>query len=256
MKKELKQLLYEKLEEDAPVNSVGDASSVAGLGKNPPNSRSNILKRKKYYDEESPPGQEEWIKANKKRFIDRYGEKEGLAILYATAWKRYNKSESFGLDEEDNVNFAGCKIFDVDTDTFMQARYGKGKRERYKRFVGAGDVGEEIREYGRKNPKENIVLRDRSNGSMIYLRKIGENFQINEILDHDIKEMERIYSLMHDLYGALDSYVNDHGNEKELKIMYDEWKKKGDRRATALFEPMFGSLYSELGKLKKILKLR
>jgi len=257
---DIKEILVQQLEEDAPANAVGDASHVAGLDDNPPAKKKKKKKKNSdCYDcyEEAPPGEEEWIKANKKRFIDQYGEEEGLKILYATAWKRHNnKSESFDLDEEDNTRFAGCKVFDVDTNTFMQARYGKGKRDRYSKYVGSGDVGEEIRQYGRKNPRENVVLRDRSNGAMLYLRKIGENYQIDEILDHDIKEMEKIYSLMHDLYGALDSYLNDHGNEKEIKKMYDEWKKKGGRRATSLFEPMFGSLYAELTKLKKVLKLR
>lgn len=37
--------------------------------------------------EVSAPGQEDWIKANKKRFIARYGKEKGTKILYAKAWK-------------------------------------------------------------------------------------------------------------------------------------------------------------------------
>ena len=42
---------------------------------------------KKKVNEVSAPGQEEWIKANKKRFIARYGKEKGTKILYAKAWK-------------------------------------------------------------------------------------------------------------------------------------------------------------------------
>jgi len=38
-------------------------------------------------DEVAAPGQEDWIKSNKKRFIDRYGKEKGTKILYAKAWK-------------------------------------------------------------------------------------------------------------------------------------------------------------------------
>lgn len=45
-------------------------------------------------DEKAAPGQEGWIKKNKARFIDQYGKKKGLEVLYATAWKRSKKEES------------------------------------------------------------------------------------------------------------------------------------------------------------------
>lgn len=45
-------------------------------------------------NEKAAPGQEGWIKKNKARFIDQYGKKKGLEVLYATAWKRSKKEES------------------------------------------------------------------------------------------------------------------------------------------------------------------
>lgn len=36
-------------------------------------------------NESTPPGMEDWVLKNKQRFIDEYGEKKGLAILYAKA---------------------------------------------------------------------------------------------------------------------------------------------------------------------------
>lgn len=44
--------------------------------------------------EVAAPGQEDWIKKNKARFIDQYGEEKGKRILYATAQKRSKKNEA------------------------------------------------------------------------------------------------------------------------------------------------------------------
>jgi hypothetical protein len=49
--------------------------------------RDGLPKKKEKVDEVAAPGQEDWIKANKKRFIDRYGKEKGTKILYAKAWK-------------------------------------------------------------------------------------------------------------------------------------------------------------------------
>ncbi len=54
---------------------------------------SKILYREEVYIDEQPinevsaPGKEAWIKANKARFIERYGKEKGLRVLYAKAWK-------------------------------------------------------------------------------------------------------------------------------------------------------------------------
>jgi len=50
------------------------------------------LPKKKKVNEVAAPGQEEWIKANKKRFIARYGKEKGTKILYAKAWKMANEA--------------------------------------------------------------------------------------------------------------------------------------------------------------------
>ena len=52
--------------------------------------------------EASAPGMEDWIVANKEKFVDQYGKKKGLQILYATAWKLHDKkvNESQSLDED------------------------------------------------------------------------------------------------------------------------------------------------------------
>jgi len=56
--------------------------------------------------EKSPPGMEDWIRKNKKRFIDQYGKDKGLQVLYATAWKRHNENESIEqpVNESDELS--------------------------------------------------------------------------------------------------------------------------------------------------------
>jgi len=42
--------------------------------------------------EKAPPDPEieNWIKKNKRRFIEEYGKDKGIEVLYSTAWKKYN----------------------------------------------------------------------------------------------------------------------------------------------------------------------
>ena len=66
--------------------------------------------------------------------------------------------------------FAGAEVFEVNTDIFMKARWGKKKYARYEYYVGNDEIGEEIRQYGRANPSKPIVIQDNSTGAMLYLR--------------------------------------------------------------------------------------
>ena len=67
--------------------------------------------------------------------------------------------------------FMGMRVFDVPTERYVKSKNGKRKYTRYERYVGSDEVGEEIRQYGRQNPKSGIILRDEKSGSMIFLRK-------------------------------------------------------------------------------------
>jgi hypothetical protein len=48
------------------------------------------LKSQYQISESAPPGEENWIEANKDNFIKQYGEKKGMEVLYGKAWQRYN----------------------------------------------------------------------------------------------------------------------------------------------------------------------
>ena len=68
--------------------------------------------------------------------------------------------------------FAGSRVFDVDEETFEKARWGKRKYLRYDKYVDTNtDAGKEIHEFGLKNPKEPIIVKNKKSGVMMFLRR-------------------------------------------------------------------------------------
>jgi len=53
-----------------------------------------VLSGQKKVNESAPTDQEEWVKKNKKKFKDEYGDKKGEEILYKTAWKKHDLEEA------------------------------------------------------------------------------------------------------------------------------------------------------------------
>jgi len=78
-----------------------------------------------------------------------------------------------GIDITDapKQKFADDIIFKCNTDTFNKCRLGKRKYLKYSTYVGNDEIGEQIREFGRKYPKKGIILQDGSTGAMLYLRR-------------------------------------------------------------------------------------
>lgn len=66
--------------------------------------------------------------------------------------------------------FANNDVFVVDSSRFRTARLAKKKYVKYERYVGTDDIGNAIREYGRKYPKRPIILQDEKTGAMTFLR--------------------------------------------------------------------------------------
>ena len=66
--------------------------------------------------------------------------------------------------------FAGRTVFTVDPGTYWKAYLGKQKYEHYERYLDECDIGEEIRQYGRKHWDESIILQNEQTGAMIYLK--------------------------------------------------------------------------------------
>lgn len=66
-------------------------------------------------DEVAAPGQEEWILANKQKFIDQYGKEKGLKILYATAWKRSKNPKNEDASAKMNPDMPPMEKDDVES---------------------------------------------------------------------------------------------------------------------------------------------
>ena len=68
----------------------------------------------------------------------------------------------------------GQKVFVVSPERYYDSRLGKARYARYEKYVGNDKLGEAIRQYGRNNPKNAIILKNSGNGAMLYL-KYGRN---------------------------------------------------------------------------------
>jgi len=79
---------------------VGQETKIAQVAK-PAASLPNVAD----VQESAAPGQEDWIKANKKKFIDQYGKKKGLEVLYSKAWKRSKTNEENTQDKEEGDEY-------------------------------------------------------------------------------------------------------------------------------------------------------
>lgn len=66
--------------------------------------------------------------------------------------------------------FAGTPVFDVGMDKMMNIKGPKHPRHRYAKYVGADEVGENIRQHGRSKTGD-IIVREKSTAIMTYLRR-------------------------------------------------------------------------------------
>ncbi len=95
--------------------------------------------------------------------------------------------------------FAKNDVFVVDQDRYMKARMGKRKFLKYETYVGNDEVGEAIRQFGRKNPSKPIIVQCEKTGAMTFLRygkkglfeAVDTPVKAKEITDKDLKEIER-----------------------------------------------------------------
>ena len=76
--------------------------------------------------------------------------------------------------------FAGCEVFELDSDRYNNCRRAKLRHERFSKFVGDDDTAMAIREYARLNPAKGIMISDEATGTMTYLKlpkgKTGAQF--------------------------------------------------------------------------------
>ena len=126
--------------------------------------------------------------------------------------------------------FANNEVFVVSSETYNKARLGKRKFVKYETYVGNDEIGNAIREFGRKYPKKPIILQDGENGPMIFLRRgrntFKEHFELTEnVTQSDLKGVE-VYA--DKLFKALNidieftkhflDRVNDARNKKDITV--------------------------------------
>jgi hypothetical protein len=71
---------------------------------------------------------------------------------------------------EDQETFAGAPVFQVDMDRIMKVKHPKSRYHKYSRYVGTDEIGETIRQHGRKT-RGDIVIQDSQTAVMTYLRR-------------------------------------------------------------------------------------
>ena len=130
--------------------------------------------------------------------------------------------------------FANNDVFVVDQDRYLKARLGKRKYLKYENYVGNDEVGEDIRQYGRKYPNKPIILQCEKTGAMTFLR-YGKSGMFKESLDaakspkyvsdKDLKEVERYADSLFKAVGVDIQFtkhflerVNDERNIKQITV--------------------------------------
>ena len=109
--------------------------------------------------------------------LDIYGVPNGARWESSyTHWLRYRAVHGWAKDvtemtEDASDTFAGGDVMDVDLGRVMNAMAPKKPWERFSKYVGIDEIGENIRLHARKNWKKNIILRDAKTGIMTYLRR-------------------------------------------------------------------------------------
>jgi len=188
--------------EDAPVNNAG-GGAVAGLGVGAKGEPGVNLKKKRKTDGDDPLKEDtptqyfvgSYVSNDRKikgtihrvgsmtsghhilTLKDAHSGKVIRDLKYSggaaakKAWLSIQKNGIDALQEAADDTFAGGDVMDVDMALVMKAMNPKKPWERFSKYVGIDEVGENIRAHARQNWKKNIILRDAKTGVMSYLRR-------------------------------------------------------------------------------------
>ena len=158
-----------KIEEDAPANAAG-SGNVAGLGvgpqgepPGPQNILTKLIRRKKLEQEET------WSK-NYKKSIDCSNPKGFSQKAHCAGRKARQAGKETKSEPITEASFAGNQVFVVPSEYYHNCKMGKSRYHRYEKYVGNDEIGETIRQYGRKNKRKPIIVQDEKTGAMTYLR--------------------------------------------------------------------------------------
>jgi len=151
--------------------------------------------------------------------------------------------------------FANHDVFVVDAKKFNDARFGKKKYLKYEKYVGNDEVGNAIRDYGRKYPKKPIIIQDELTGAMTFLRHgrsgmFTEQFEreqlVEEVSQAQLNELEKYLDQLFKVLNVDVAFtkhfldrVNDARNGKpitvdELQLLFKKTLQKYGKRIPAL----------------------
>lgn len=150
--------------------------------------------------------------------------------------------------------FGKNDVFVVKSDVYRNARLAKKKYVRYEKYVGNDEVGNAIREYGRKYPKKPIIVQDEMTGAMQFLRygrtgMFTESFVAElteEVSQSDLKELEKYLDKLFSVLNIDVSFtrhfldrVNDSRNGRpitvdELQLLFRKAIQKYGKKIPAL----------------------
>lgn len=150
--------------------------------------------------------------------------------------------------------FGKNDVFVVKSDVYRNARLAKKKYVRYEKYVGNDEVGNAIREYGRKYPKKPIIVQDEMTGAMQFLRygrtgMFTESFVTElteEVSQSDLKELEKYLDKLFSVLNIDVSFtrhfldrVNDSRNGRpitvdELQLLFRKAIQKYGKKIPAL----------------------
>jgi hypothetical protein len=146
-----------------------------------------------FIKEKAPPGKkaEDWIKSNKQRFKDQYGN-DWEQVLYAKAWKLFGEDieeidlgltsliESMAASTSTNgvANPDSKPIFkkstefghpclEVDSNTYSKCMQGKIPFKRWKNYAES-DIENELKKMYHKTKR--MLIKDSRTGSMIFIK--------------------------------------------------------------------------------------
>lgn len=74
-------------------------------------------------------------------------------------------------------SFAGCTVFEVDSNTFSKIRTFKDRYHSFKTYIDEEESLAAIREFAKKNPSKSIVVKDKQTGSFKFLKK-GKDYKL------------------------------------------------------------------------------
>lgn len=66
--------------------------------------------------------------------------------------------------------FGKVRVYHVDSDIYHKSIRGKGRYDRFMKYLNDGPIHDDVQQYAKDNPNESIMLCDDRTGSLSYLK--------------------------------------------------------------------------------------